>query len=125
MKNLFVKFAAPCLASAFVAVTGLAVAQAPAAAPTAPLGDAVAGGKRGVAVCSGCHGVIGSKTAFPEVYSVPKIGGQQAGYIYAALKAYKTGERANQTMKGLATALSDKDMRDVAAYYAADGGQGK
>ena len=122
MKNLFVKFAAPCLAAAFVAVAGSAVAQAPA---TAPVGDAVAGGKRAVAVCSGCHGVIGSKTAFPEVYAVPKIGGQQAGYIYAALKAYKSGERNNQTMKGLATALSDKEMRDLAAYYAATGGQGK
>lgn len=122
MKNFFVNFAAPCLASAFVAVVGVAVAQAPAASPS---GDAVAGGKRAVAVCSGCHGVIGTKTAFPEVYAVPKIGGQQAGYIYAALKAYKSGERNNQTMKGLATALSDKEMRDLAAYYAATGGEGK
>ncbi len=118
MKNLFSK---P-VALSFACTVGFAAAQAPAVTPA---GDPVAGGKRAVAVCSGCHGVIGSKTAFPEVYAVPKIGGQQSGYIYAALKAYKSGERNNQTMKGLATALSDKDMRDVAAYYAADGGQGK
>ena len=118
MKNLFSKS----VALSFACTAGFVLAQAPVVAPA---GDAVAGGKRAVAVCSGCHGVIGSKTAFPEVYAVPKIGGQQAGYIYSALKAYKSGERGNPTMKGLATALTDKEMRDVAAYYAADGGQGK
>ncbi len=122
MKNLLIKFAAPCFAAALASVAGGAAAQTPAAAA---VGDPVAGGKRAVAICSGCHGVIGSKTAFPEVYAVPKIGGQQAGYIYSALKAYKSGERYNQTMKGLASALSDKDILNIAAYYAAAGGEGK
>ena len=41
------------------------------------------------AMCIGCHGIPGYRTAFPEVYHVPKIAGQQPGYIINALKAYK------------------------------------
>jgi len=64
------------------------------------------------------HGVAGWKTAFPEIYSVPKLGGQKAAYIVAALKAYKKGERDMATMKAIALDLSDQDMEDLAAYYA-------
>ncbi|RYF04062.1 MAG: cytochrome c, partial [Oxalobacteraceae bacterium] len=39
--------------------------------------------------CIGCHGIPDYKTAFPEVYQVPMIGGQSARYIEAALQAYK------------------------------------
>ena len=46
-----------------------------------------------LAQCQGCHGIQGWKTAFPEVYPVPKLGGQNRAYIIAALKAYKSGER--------------------------------
>lgn len=84
----------------------------------APTGSADAGKTKAIAICSGCHGMPGTKTAYPEVYHVPKIGGQQAAYIVSALKAYKAGERNNETMRGLATALSEKDMADIAAYYA-------
>jgi len=49
---------------------------------------------------------------------VPKLGGQHADYIVAALKAYKTGERSHPSMKGIAASLSDQDMEDLAAYYA-------
>lgn len=80
-------------------------------------GDPVAGQARSV-VCTGCHGIPGTKTAYPDVYSVPKLGGQHADYIVAALKAYKNNERSNQTMKAQASALSDKDMADIAAFYA-------
>jgi cytochrome c553 len=51
------------------------------------------------------------------VYSVPKIGGQSAQYIVAALNAYKKGERNNPSMRGIAASLSDQDMADLAAYY--------
>ena len=37
------------------------------------------------AQCIGCHGIPGYKTAFPNVYHVPMIAGQQPGYIVAAL----------------------------------------
>ena len=72
-----------------------------------------------IAQCQGCHGIQGWKTAFPEVYSVPKLGGQNRAYIVAALKAYKSGERDFATMRAIAADLSDKDMEEVAAYYGA------
>lgn len=92
-------------------VSAAAFAQAPAQ------GDAAAGKRKATAVCSGCHGIPGTKAAFPEVYQVPKLGGQNAAYIASALKAYQSGERYNQTMKGLTNAMTEKDMADVAAYY--------
>jgi cytochrome c553 len=81
-------------------------------------GDAAAGKIKALAICSGCHGVIGTKTAFPEVYSVPKIGGQNADYLVGALRSYRSGDRANETMKGLASALKESELADIAAYYA-------
>jgi cytochrome c553 len=69
--------------------------------------------------CMGCHGIPGWKTAFPEVYPVPKLGGQHPAYIVSALKAYKSGERDHATMRAIAGDLSDKDMEDLAAYYGA------
>lgn len=50
---------------------------------------------------------------------MPKLGGQHAGYLVKALQAYKSGERSHPSMKGIAAGLSDKDMADLAAYYAA------
>jgi cytochrome c553 len=70
-----------------------------------------------VAMCIGCHGIAGYKTAFPEVYHVPKIAGQQPAYIVNALKAYKSGERSHPSMRGIAASLTDQDMADLAAYY--------
>ena len=72
-----------------------------------------------IAQCQGCHGIQGWKTAFPEVYPVPMLGGQNRAYIIAALKAYKSGERDFATMRAIAADLSDKDMEEVAAYYGA------
>lgn len=90
-----------------------ASAQAPATK-----GDPAAGRQKAVAICSGCHGIPGTKTAFPEVYSVPRIGGQSEGYLLSALRAYRSGERYNATMKALASALTEKEVADIAAYYA-------
>jgi cytochrome c553 len=49
---------------------------------------------------------------------VPKLGGQSAGYIEAALKAYKAGTRQHDTMHANAENLSDQDMADIAAFVA-------
>ena len=97
-------------ASLFAAAVGTSWAQTG--------GDAAAGRQQN-SMCVGCHGIEGYKTAFPEVYSVPRLGGQHAGYIVKALQAYKSGERLHPSMKGIAATLSDKDMADLAAYYAA------
>jgi cytochrome c553 len=69
------------------------------------------------AQCVGCHGIPGYKTAFPEVYHVPKIAGQQPAYIVNALKAYKSGERSHPSMRGIAASLSEEDMKELAEYY--------
>ena len=69
-------------------------------------------------MCIGCHGLPDYKMGYPEVYRVPKLGGQNAKYIEAALQAYKKGERKNASMRGIAITLSDQDIADLAAYYA-------
>ena len=88
-----------------------------AAAATAHAAGDAAAGKNKVFQCQGCHGIADWKTAFPEVYRVPKLGGQKPEYLVAALKAYKKGERDQPSMRAIAADLSDKDMEDLAAYY--------
>lgn len=109
------------------AITGITallalLAQGAAWGQAAPAGDAAEGAKKN-AMCIGCHGINGYKTAFPEVYNVPKIGGQGAAYIVKALQAYKSGDRKHPSMVGIAATLSDKDMTDLAAYYSAGPGK--
>ena len=101
-------------------VLGMMIAAVLAAgALHAAEGDAAAGKKK-TATCTGCHGIDGYKTAFPEVYSVPKLGGQHAAYIVKALQAYKSGERRHPSMRAIAATLTDKDMADLAAYYSSE-----
>jgi len=90
-----------------------ALAQQPA-----PVGDPKAAHKK-IAMCEGCHGIAGYKTAYPQVYHVPMLGGQQTAYIASALHAYKSGQRSHPSMRGIAASLSDQDIADLAAYYSA------
>lgn len=99
-------------------IAGLTAVLCLLAAPLHAEGDAAAG-KNKTAMCAGCHGIAGFKTAYPETYHVPKLGGQNAGYIVSALKAYKAGDRQHPTMKAIAATLTDQDMADLAAYYSA------
>ncbi|MGH8667911.1 MAG: c-type cytochrome [Burkholderiales bacterium] len=69
------------------------------------------------AMCIGCHGIPGYKTAFPSVYHVPKIAGQSPTYIVNALKAYQSGERSHPSMRGIAASLSEEVMKELAEYY--------
>ena len=98
---------------ALLALAG--VAQISAAADIK--GDAKAAENK-VAMCIGCHGIVGYKASFPEVYRVPMLGGQTEKYLASALNAYKKGERNHPTMRGIAAGLSDQDIADVSAYYA-------
>jgi len=93
-------------------------AQAAAAAQPAPAptGDSAAGARK-TQMCAGCHGIDGWRTAYPEVYHVPKLGGQHPEYIVKALQEYKSGERSHPSMRAIAATLSDQDMADLAAYY--------
>ena len=83
-------------------------------------GDAKAGEKKN-AMCIGCHGIVGYQASFPEIHKVPKISGQGAAYITAALNAYKKGERKHPSMRGIAQSLTDQDMADLAAFYSTSG----
>ena len=88
-------------------------------AKTEMKGD-VKAGERKIALCIGCHGIVGYQASFPEIYKVPKISGQGAKYIVSALNAYSKGERKHPTMRAVAQGMSEQDMLDVAAYYEVD-----
>ena len=109
------------MSTLFASVVAFATASiATTAAAQDVKGDASAGQKK-IAMCIGCHGIPGYQASFPEIYKVPKISGQNAAYIVAALAAYKTGERRHPTMRGIAETLTDQDMADIAVYYSAHG----
>ena len=77
--------------------TGRAVGTAPKAGQT----------------CIACHGNDGIGI-MPEY---PNLAGQHADYIAHSLKAYRAGQRNNAVMGGMAAALTDKDISELAAYY--------
>ena len=97
-----------------------ALTCSPAGAQGAPAGDAAKGAQKTL-MCTGCHGIDGWRTAFPEVYRVPHIAGQHEAYLVKALQQYKSGERSHPSMRAIAAPLSDQDMADLAAYYAKAG----
>jgi cytochrome c553 len=72
-------------------------------------------GKTLAYTCLGCHGVPNYKNAYPN-YSVPRLGGQHAKYLAAALNEYSAGERSHPTMHAQATTLNDQDRADIGAY---------
>jgi cytochrome c553 len=106
-------------ALAFTAGQAFSQSKAPASEKQAAPGVKELGMENAHAMCIGCHGIPGYKTAFPSTYHVPKIAGQQPGYIVNALKAYKSGERSHPSMRGIATSLTDDDMKKLAEYYGA------
>lgn len=106
--------AAQIAAFAALMTAGVALAQ-----ETVP-GNAAHGAMK-VQMCQGCHGIEGWRTAYPEVYKVPRIAGQHEAYIVKALNEYKAGERSHPSMRAIAASLSEQDMADVAAYYGQSG----
>ncbi len=73
--------------------------------------DAVVG-KEKAAGCSGCH-MAGNPTA-------PVLNGMPEEYLNKATLAYKTGERKDPVMQGLVASLSEEDIANISAYYAAE-----
>jgi cytochrome c553 len=94
-----------------LAVLAAAVLSVASAAQAA---DAKAGRQKALQ-CQTCHGLDGM-SKIPEA---PHLAGQVEGYIVKALKDYKSGARKNEMMSVVAPNLSDADMGDLAAYYAA------
>lgn len=84
------------------------------AAVPAAAGDATAGAQK-AAVCGACHGMTGSSVN-PEW---PNLAGQHESYIAAQLALFKQGVRDNALMMPMAMGLSDQDMLDLGAHFAA------
>ncbi|MGH8530675.1 MAG: c-type cytochrome [Nevskiales bacterium] len=97
----------------WLATLGLFSAQV-WAADAAPVGDAQAGQAKSAA-CAACHGPGGNSQS--ALY--PKLAGQSPVYIVKQLNKFKSGERNNPVMMPQATNLSEQDMQDIGAYYAA------
>jgi len=70
--------------------------------------------------CLGCHGIKGYRNAYPS-YRVPKLGGLSEDYLVIALQGYRSANRGHSTMQAQAATLTDQDMKDLAAYFAAQG----
>jgi cytochrome c553 len=98
-------------------VFALAVACVTVSAQAQKITGNAENGSKKVAMCVGCHGIIGYQASFPEVHKVPMIAGQSATYIVSALTAYKGGDRKHPTMRAIADTLSEQDIADLAAYY--------
>lgn len=89
------------------------------ASPAIAQGDAEAGRIKSEP-CMGCHGIIGYYNVYPT-YRVPKITGQSAEYLVAALQAYKKDQRQHETMRAQAATMSEQDMQDIAAFWSTAG----
>jgi cytochrome c553 len=96
-------------AFATAAVASLALASFAAAAA-----DIEAGKKKVQEVCAACHGIDGAQPTTPDY---PKLAGQYPDYLAKALRDYKSGQRKNPIMAGMAAGLTDQDIENVAQYF--------
>ena len=90
------------------------VALVSGALPAAAAGSVEAGQAKAV-TCSACHGLDGNSLN-PEW---PTLAGQHETYIVKALQSFKSGARQNVLMSSMALPLTEEDMQDLAAYFAA------
>lgn len=77
-------------------------------------GDASAGQAKS-AICAACHGADGNSM----VPNWPKIAGQHEAYLLRQIHLIKDGARNVPEMVGIVPGLSDQDMADLSAYFAA------
>ena len=77
--------------------------------------DVDAGKKKVQEVCAACHGIDGATPTTPDY---PKLAGQYPDYLSKALRDYKSGARKNPIMAGFAQGLTEKDIENVAQYFA-------
>lgn len=90
-----------------------------AAAQGASKADAAKGRQTATQICVACHAEDGNS----PLAANPKLAGQFSEYLHKQLANFKPqqgrkAERENAVMAGMVSALSDEDMRNVAAYYA-------
>jgi cytochrome c553 len=74
-----------------------------------------AAGKRKALQCQTCHGMDG----LSKLPDAPHIAGQPVPYLIKSLNDYRKGVRTHDMMTLVVRDLSDQDVADLAAYYAA------
>jgi cytochrome c553 len=85
-----------------------------AGSASAEVGD-VAAGRRKALQCQACHGLDG----LSKLPDAPHLAGQPERYLVRSLDEYRKGARKNEMMTLVVKDLSDQDIADLAAYYAA------
>ena len=111
--SLFVKFVSIAAVAASTQVWANED-KAPAAADPAKGSSLFANGDaaRGVLACVACHGAAGNSS----ITQNPKLAGQHEAYLQKQLHDFKGPNRNNAVMTAIAKALSDEDIRNLAAY---------
>ena len=104
------KFASTLLSCCFLAL--VAVSASANEAPATEKPD-LAKGQASAAMCAGCHSQDGSRGSPAQ----PILQGQHPEYLVKQLTEFKAGLRVNAIMNGMAAALSDSDMKNIAAFY--------
>jgi cbb3-type cytochrome c oxidase subunit III len=102
------------IASLLIAAALVAPVLSHANEPAAPAAkvDLAKGEATFTAVCAACHGADGNSGS----PAYPKLAQQHPDYLVKQLQEFKSGKRANAIMSGMAAALSDDDMKNVAAW---------
>lgn len=75
----------------------------------------IAAGEKKAAICAACHGE-GGNSVNPQV---PSLAGQPAQFIATSLFMFREGNRKDDQMSAMAKPLSNAEMNDLAAYFAA------
>ena len=94
---------------------GFIAAAAFGAVTAASAADIAQGKAKATEVCASCHGVDGNSTS----QDFPKLAGQYPDYLAKTLRDYKSGDCKNAIMAGFAKPLSNQEIDNLAAYYAA------
>ena len=102
------------LSSLALALVGVHAYAVESVSPAASTADANKGAAISNGVCVACHTNDGSRGSPAN----PILQGQHPEYLAKQLAEFKAGIRANAIMRGMASALSDADMKNVAAFYA-------
>ena len=109
---MFTKFV--CVALMSLSVAWASEEKAPAAADPAKGSSLYSNGdpSRGILACVACHGAAGNST----ITQNPKLAGQHDAYIQKQLHDFKGPGRNNAVMTGIAKALGEDDVRNIAAF---------
>jgi cytochrome c553 len=84
-------------------------------APSAHAAGTVSAGRQKATACQTCHGLDG----LSKMPDAPNIAGNPEQYLVRQLGAFKKGERKNEMMSVVVQSMSEQDIEDLAAYYAA------